>query len=127
MYVAKSWEEEGVEVAEPYRRRIKVLLAPDRGGVEALSLSLATIPPGSRTDYHAHDRPEAIFVVEGEGLLLHEDEKMAVVSGMVFWVPPGEHHQFLNPGYKPLTLLTIFVPPYSAEENYKRCLAGWEA
>jgi mannose-6-phosphate isomerase-like protein (cupin superfamily) len=125
MVIIRAWEIEGVEVPEPYRRRIKVLLAPDQGGVSILSMSQAIIPPQSKTDYHSHDRPEAIYVVSGSGVCMWEGQKIPITSGMVFWVPPGERHQFINTGYEPLTLVTVFVPPYTAAENYAKCLQGW--
>jgi len=31
MILVKAWEEQGDEIPAPYRRRIKVLLAPDKG------------------------------------------------------------------------------------------------
>ncbi|HHF58669.1 MAG TPA: hypothetical protein ENL44_00505, partial [Thermoplasmatales archaeon] len=68
MKLVRVWEEKGVEVPEPYRRRVKVIFAPDKEGVQELTFSHAIIPPGSKTDYHAHDRPELIYIVSGEGI-----------------------------------------------------------
>ena len=65
MKLVKAWEEEGVKIPEPYARTIKVLLAPDKGGIEELTFSFALIDPDGQTDYHAHDRPELIYVVSG--------------------------------------------------------------
>ena len=67
MKFAKAWEEAGVEIPAPYSRRIKVLFAPDRQGVEEITFSHAIIPPMGRTDAHDHDRPELIYVVAGQG------------------------------------------------------------
>jgi mannose-6-phosphate isomerase-like protein (cupin superfamily) len=41
---------------------------------------------------------------------------------MALWVPAGEPHQMINTGSEPLKLATVFVPAYTAEENYARCL-----
>ena len=122
MKLVRVWEEKGVEVPEPYRRRVKVIFAPDKEGVQELTFSHAIIPPGSKTDYHAHDRPELIYIVSGEGICICEGEEIPVTGDKVMWILAGEKHQFINTGYVPLKLATVFIPPYTASENYKRCL-----
>ena len=122
MKLVKAWEEKGVVVPEPYRRRVKVIFAPDKEGVQELTFSHAIIPPGSKTDYHAHDRPELIYIVSGEGICICEGKEIPVTGDMVIWILAGEKHQFINTGYVPLKLATVFIPPYTASENYKRCL-----
>lgn len=122
MKLVKAWEEQGVEIPDPYRRRIKVLFAPDKEGVAELTFSHAILPPGGRTDYHAHDRPELIYVVTGQGLCVHEGGESPVTADVAMWVPAGEKHQIVNTGYEPIKLATVFVPPYNAADNYKRCL-----
>lgn len=65
MEVIRCWEEKGVTISEPYKRHIRVMLAPDKRGVTEISFNQALIYPGSKTDYHIHDRPELIYVVSG--------------------------------------------------------------
>jgi mannose-6-phosphate isomerase-like protein (cupin superfamily) len=125
--IAKAWEETGVEIPSPYRRQIKVLFAPDKEGVEELTFSHAILPPNGRTDYHVHDRPELIYVVSGTGVCVHEGEETIVQEDIALWVPKGEHHQLINTGNEPLKLATVFVPAYTANQNYKRCLDAAEA
>ncbi|MEK7407583.1 MAG: cupin domain-containing protein [Acidobacteriota bacterium] len=122
MKLVKAWEEQGVEIPAPYQRRIKVLFAPDKEGVEPLTFSHAILPPGGRTDYHIHDRPELIYVVSGEGICVHEGQQTPITADVAMWVPAGERHQMINTGYGPLKLATVFIPAYTAAENYKRCL-----
>jgi mannose-6-phosphate isomerase-like protein (cupin superfamily) len=125
--LAKAWEEPGVEIPAPFQRRIKVLLAPDKEGVKELTFSHAILPPGGRTDYHIHDRPELIYIVSGAGLCFHDGEETPISADMVMWVLAGEQHQMINTGYEPLKLATVFVPAYTAAENYQRCLDAAEA
>ncbi len=122
MKLARAWEEPGVEIPAPYQRRIKVLFAPDKEGVNELTFSHAILPPGGRTDYHQHDRPELIYVVRGEGICIHDGAETPITEDVALWVPAGEQHQIINTGYQPLKLATVFVPAYTAGENYKRCL-----
>jgi len=125
--IVKAWEEKGVEIPAPFRRHIKVIFAPDKEGVEELTLSHAILPPGGRTDFHSHDRPELIYIVSGEGICIHEGEQTPVREDVALWVPAREAHQMVNSGDVPLKLATVFVPAYKASENYKRCLAAAEA
>lgn len=127
MKLVKAWEEPGVEIPAPYQRRIKVLFAPDKEGVEEVTFSHAILPPMGRTDYHAHDRPELIYVVLGEGICVHEGVETPITADMAMWVPAGESHQIVNTGYGPLKLATVFIPAYRAGENYKRCLDAAQA
>jgi mannose-6-phosphate isomerase-like protein (cupin superfamily) len=125
--IVKAWEEEGAKIPAPYSRTIKVLLAPDKHNVEELTFSFALIDPGSQTDYHTHDRPELIYIVSGHGLSTCDGESIEVQQDMVLWVRAGEKHQMKNTGSEVLKLATVFVPAYTAEENYQRCLAGAKA
>lgn len=111
-----------MKIPAPFSRTIKVLFAPDKGGVNELTFSFALIDPGSQTDYHAHDRPELIYVVSGRGTALCEDRSCPVQGDVVLWVPTGEKHQIKNTGAETLKLATVFIPAYTAEDNYKRCL-----
>jgi len=119
--IVNASEEKGVEIPAPYRRQIKVLFAPDKEGVEELTFSHAILPTGGRTDYHVHDRPELIYVVSGVGICVHEGQETIVRQDVALWVPKGEHHQLINTGDVPLKLATVFVPAYTASQNYKRC------
>jgi mannose-6-phosphate isomerase-like protein (cupin superfamily) len=102
MKLVKAWEEEGVEIPAPYQRKIKVFFAPDKEDV--------------------HDRPELIYIVKGEGICVDNDNnKIPIKEDMVMWVPAGEKHQVINTGYEEIKLATVFIPAYTAQENYARC------
>lgn len=126
MEIVRAWEEEGVKIPPPYARTIKVLYAPDRRDVPELTFSLALIDPGGQTDYHAHDRPELIYVVSGRGISICEGESVEVQGDVVLWVRAGEKHRLINTGAETLKLATVFVPAYTAESNYRRCLEAAE-
>jgi mannose-6-phosphate isomerase-like protein (cupin superfamily) len=109
-------------VPAPYARTIKVLLAPDVRHVPEMTFSFALIDPGGRTDAHTHDRPEMILIVSGRGQVVCDVEQYDLQSDMVLWFQAGERHQIINTGAETLKLATVFVPGYTAQENYQRCL-----
>jgi len=127
MEIVRAWEEKGVKIPEPYSRTVKVLMAPDKGNVEELMFSLAIIDPDSQTDYHAHDRPELIYIVSGRGLCVCEGEAFEVQGDVILWVRAGEKHQVKNTGAETLKLATVFVPAYTAEDAHNRCLDAAKA
>jgi mannose-6-phosphate isomerase-like protein (cupin superfamily) len=118
--VIKCWEEPGETIQEPYKRHIKVMLAPDTRNVPEITFSHAIIYPKSRTDYHAHDRPELILIVSGRGVSVCDDIEMPVEPDMALWVKAGEMHQIINTGEESIKLATVFVPGYTSEENLDR-------
>ena len=127
MEIVKAWEEEGVKIPAPYSRTIKVLMAPDKGNVKELSFNFALVDPNGQTDYHAHDRPELIYVVSGRGVCICEGESFDVQGDVVLWVRAGEKHQMKNTGAETLKLATVFIPAYTTEFSYERCLEAARA
>ena len=127
MEIVKAWEVKGEKIPAPYSRTIKVLFAPDRFDVPDLTFTFALIDPGGQTDYHIHDRPELIFIVSGRGQSVCEDETIEIQADMVLWARAGERHQVINTGAETLKLATVFIPAYTSEEIYSRCLEAAKA
>ena len=122
MEVIRCWEEKGVSISEPFKRYIKVMLAPDTRGVPEICYTHAIIYPKSQTDYHKHDRPELIQVLSGRGVSVCNGVKTEIEPDMALWVKPGEMHQIINTGEESIKLATVFVPGYTAKENLDRIL-----
>ena len=116
MEIIKYWEEDGITVTEPYKRHVKVLLAPDKRNVSEITFSHVTIYPKSKTDYHKHDRPELIMVLSGRGVSICDGVETPLEPEIALWVKADEMHQVVNTGDDMLKLATVFVPAYTAEE-----------
>lgn len=127
MQIVRSWEEEGVTIPAPYHRTIKVMLAPDHHDVKEITFSHALIHAQSSTDMHTHDRPELILIVSGRGKCRTAQGEVDVEPDTAIWVEAGEAHQMVNTGYETLKLATVFVPAYTAAENYARCMDAAKA
>jgi mannose-6-phosphate isomerase-like protein (cupin superfamily) len=126
MEVIRCWEEPGVVISDPYRRCIKVMLAPDTRNVPEITYSQAIIDPKSQTDYHDHDRPELIQILSGRGLAICDGKEVPVEPDMVLWVKAGEMHQLKNTGVETMKLATVFVPGYTAKQNLDRIIKAAE-
>lgn len=78
---------------------------------EDLGCSLYELPPGKRSwPYHYHTaNEEAIFVLDGRGLLRTEDGEESLVTGDFVALPADERggHQVVNDGDGPLQYLMV--------------------
>ena len=122
MKVVKSWEREEVTINEPYKRTLKVLFAPDKENVEELTFTLVLLHPHSQTDYHMHDRPELMYIISGEGLMIGKDTTYEMRPDMAFWVPKNEMHQMKNTNDYEMKFVSAFIPAFSAHDIYQRCI-----
>lgn len=116
MEIVKAWEESGRDVPEPYRRHLKVALAPDKRNIPDLTFSYVYIHPHSGTDRHAHDRPELIIVLTGYGTWHCDGKDYDLRADMALWVEAGEVHQIVNKSDETLRLATVFFPGFTEAE-----------
>jgi mannose-6-phosphate isomerase-like protein (cupin superfamily) len=124
MELTRAIDEPGIQVPAPFSRSIKVLLAPDRLGVDELTLSVVLIDPASGTDYHVHDRPELIVIVDGVGEAMVEGRTHRFETDTALYIRTGEWHEIRNTGPTVLKMVTVFVPGVRADDNYQRCLTA---
>lgn len=100
------------ESPEPCRRTLKVLLSPAlQPELKALALGLSILPPGGKSDAHAHVEGEMFFVISGAGRIKTGDEEAPLTPGVAVWSPAGEPHQLINDGEETLKVLWVLCPP----------------
>lgn len=126
MEVIKSWLEQGVDIPDPYRRHLKIVLAPDKRNVPELTFTFAYLHPHSKTDYHRHDRPELIVVLAGRGKSVCDGSETDLAPDMALWVLKDEVHQIVNTGDEMMKLATVFVPAYRAKDLLDGIVASAE-
>ena len=89
-----------------YRRK---RLGAAAGGV-GIGTSFIEVPPGKKgfpSHFHLANE-EAVFVLEGEGVLRLGEERHPIRAGDYLAFPPGPPaHQILNPSQAPLRILAI--------------------
>lgn len=120
MKIVYGAEEQGVKVPKPFEREITLLLGPDKGGVEETRINLVTIFPEGKTNFHEHDRPEALFVIEGSGICRTEKEEIKITKDVLIWAEKNEPHEIFNNSQDELKMLTFFIPGFSTEEALYR-------
>ena len=79
--------------------------------VNPLEAGLQEIGPGGHVRQHSHDpHEELIFVVEGEGKAVVDEEEHAMRAGTTIYVAPRCQHTFINTGDTPLKFFWVLMP-----------------
>ena len=84
-------------------------LIDEKLGAKNFFMRLFEIESGGYTPLHVHDWEHEVFILEGEGIVVCEDEEKLFRAGDVVFVSPNEKHQFRNIG-KQLAKLLCLIP-----------------
>lgn len=103
---------------EPYNTKdgslIRELMHPAQHGNRNQSLAEATVPVGTRTRLHRHERTEEIYhITAGEGRMTLGDTTFTVTVGDTVCIAPGTAHCIVNTGAVPLRILCACAPAYA--------------
>lgn len=79
---------------------------------EFLTFGIIEIGAGKNTTAHTHDTGEEfMFVLEGEGLAIMDDEKHEIKKEDMVFIKSHQKHQIVNTGNSFLKLLIGVSPP----------------
>lgn len=88
-------------------------LITKKDGAENFAMRLFEMEPEGHSPWHQHDWEHEVFVLEGEGIVKTEDEKVNLSPGDALFMPPMKWHQFINTGKETLRFLCLV--PYKEE------------
>ena len=71
-----------------------------------LTVGFAELAPGEHLAPHRHPQAEVYLVVEGEGTIRIEDERLGVTAGTALFMPGGRVHEVVNTS--PTSTLRLF-------------------
>lgn len=112
--LVREREREPIPVAD---RQFKLMVDKDLG-CQRITQFVGFIPP-SRAPFHYHPYEEAIFVLEGAGIVHVEGDSCVFGAGSGIFLPIGVRHCLENPGPRPVRLLGVFYPCGSPAEAYE--------
>ncbi len=98
-------------------RHFKLLVTEDLG-CRRVTQFIGFIPP-SKAPFHYHTYEEAIYILEGEGIVHVEGASCAFGPGTSIYMPVGLRHCLENPGTEPVRLLGAFYPSGSPAVAYE--------
>ncbi len=61
---------------------------------------------------------EVVFLVRGEGLFQLETERIAIKTGAVMRISPGQVHTFTNQGPAPAVFFVVTSPRWDAQDRF---------
>ena len=82
-------------------------LINEETGANNFFMRLFEIEAGGYTPLHHHDWEHEVFILEGEGTIICEEEAKLFRAGDVVFIPPKEKHQFRNTGKKLVKFLCL--------------------
>jgi quercetin dioxygenase-like cupin family protein len=80
-------------------------------GAKNFAMRLCEMEPGGHSPLHGHAWEHELFILEGEGVAVGENEERKVKAGDAVFVLPNERHQFRNDSKKMLKFLCLI--PYT--------------
>ena len=93
------------------RKELSTAAGAEPAGDPEIGCSLYELPPGKRSwPYHYHaGNAEAVYVLDGSGLVRNRDDEAPVETGEYVAFPPGEEggHQIVNDGDDLLRFLMV--------------------
>ena len=108
---------ESARAAIPTGERRFHLLAHKDLGCQRVTQFLGVIPPG-QAPQHYHTYEEAIFILNGYGLLWADEASCEFTAGDSIYLAPGQRHCLENIGLQDVRLLGVFYPSGSPATNY---------
>ena len=85
----------------------KWVLISEEDGAPNFRMRLFEVAPEGFTPYHRHNYEHEVFVLEGQGELVGENETRTFSAGQAILVLPNELHQFKNTGTIPLKFICV--------------------
>ena len=76
-------------------------------GAPNFCMRVFDVEPGSSTPSHSHGWEHEIFVVSGRGVVVGEGKETQIAKDSVIFVPPDEHHCFMNNGDEVLRFICV--------------------
>ncbi len=76
-------------------------------GAPNFCMRVFEVEPGSSTPYHSHNWEHEVFVLSGRGVVISEQGETQIAKDSVIFVPPDEHHCFVNNGDEVLRFICV--------------------
>ncbi|MFO7170887.1 MAG: cupin domain-containing protein [Chloroflexota bacterium] len=98
-------------VRETSMKGIERYLMDERLDGEPLHLHLSAVAPGERSHPpHRHGGYEAFYMLEGEGTLELDDERIVLRAGDAAVFDPQRLHGLVNSGSAPMRYIVVLRP-----------------
>jgi mannose-6-phosphate isomerase-like protein (cupin superfamily) len=91
------------------------IASPRNSKLKSMSIADIIIPAGVAVVPHHHVMEEVYYIVEGEGIMMVEDEEVLVKAGQSVIISPHQWHNIRNHTDQPLRLIVTCAPAWAPE------------
>ena len=125
LYVGNLENSPWTQMEEPHKRILRVLISPELDPTQNdIALGKVEIPPGSTSDWRAHEEGELFLCVSGKGRMKYGDEWYNLSPDTAMYVPPNTLHQTYNDSAdEDLVLYFVLLPPFGGDRTI---IARWK-
>ncbi len=107
MYVKNFKDIQAETVGQGARNTTIRWLIAEKENAPNFYMRLLEIGPDGNTPDHAHVWEHEVYILEGEGLLVSDDESQPLKSGDAVFVPGGRNHHFESAGGAVMKMLCL--------------------
>ena len=73
-------------------------------------IMLGRLEPGASIGLHTHyNESEVIYILEGEGTVIYDDDKFPLRPGVAHYCPKGHDHSVINDTDAPLRFFSVIA------------------
>ena len=76
-------------------------------GAPNFCMRVFDVEPGSSTPSHEHPWEHEVYVLSGRGVAVSEQGEIPIAKDSCVFVPPNEHHCFINNGSEILRIICV--------------------
>jgi mannose-6-phosphate isomerase-like protein (cupin superfamily) len=95
-------------------RESRRIITPERDNTTRFSVHRIHRYAGLSNQIKYPSNDEALYIIEGEGYILEDDQKTPIRPGSCVFIPSGSTYRIFN--VVPLIMIAILSPPRSREE-----------
>jgi len=106
MVIHETERKLSVQVGDGIREVAKRILLGPKDGFNGY-LRQFVLGPAGHTPFHSHDWYHAVYVLEGEGKLVLENEEHDLLRGSIVFVEAQRKHNFVNTGASDMRFLCM--------------------
>jgi mannose-6-phosphate isomerase-like protein (cupin superfamily) len=81
------------------------------GSGNNVTLCYIIVQPGAKIETHGHHNEQIGTCIEGSGELVCQEQKVKIVPGKCWTIPPNQLHSFIATGKESAILIEAFSPP----------------
>ena len=102
----------------PHGSEIRPLIDRTTSPITQCSLAEEILPPGATLTPHHHEVLEEIYyVLEGQGIMMIDDEEHPVGAGDAIYIPTHCRHTLTNTGTAPMKILLVCGPAFYFDDH----------